>query len=111
MTGQCCTGGGPSARRLSGATASIVPGALLALLPKCPLCIAAWLTAVTGVGFPPAGVTWLREIIVVFWAGALAVTVRHVRSNWRAAGTLRGAGASACLHAGATGESHLYRPA
>ena len=47
MTAQCCTGGGPSrrlARRLSGAAASILPGAVLMLLPKCPLCLAAWLT-------------------------------------------------------------------
>jgi hypothetical protein len=78
--GACCTGG-PSARRLSGTAASIVPGALLALLPKCPLCIAAWLTAATGVGFPPAGVTWLREAIAVFWFAALALSLRHIRSN------------------------------
>ena len=81
ITGRCCAGGGASARRLSGTVASIVPGALLALLPKCPLCIAAWLTAVTGVGFPPAGVTWLRETIAVFWFAAVAVTLRHFRSS------------------------------
>ena len=34
----------PSARRLFGAAASVVPGVLLALFPKCPLCLAAWLT-------------------------------------------------------------------
>src|SRR5262245_19828774 len=29
-------------------TASILPGALLVLLPKCPLCLAAWLTLAIG---------------------------------------------------------------
>ena len=87
MMDQCCTGG-QSARRRTATAASILPGALLALLPKCPLCIAAWLTAVTGMGFAPTGVTRLREMIVVFWVAAVAVTLRHIRPNRRPAGVL-----------------------
>jgi hypothetical protein len=72
MTAHCC------ARRVSGVTASILPGALLVLLPKCPLCFAAWLTLATGVSFSEAGAVWLRGSIVVFWIVALASTIKYV---------------------------------
>jgi hypothetical protein len=68
MTRQCCVGGPASrrlARRLSRAAASILPGAALVLLPKCPLCLAAWLTVVTGIGFSETGVAWVRGLSVV----------------------------------------------
>jgi hypothetical protein len=72
MTGQCCGGGPASCRlarrlshRLGKAAASILPGAALVLLPKCPLCLAAWLTVATGVGFSAAGAAWVREIVVL----------------------------------------------
>jgi hypothetical protein len=76
MTGQCCTGEGRSrpARRLSGAVASVLPGAVLVLLPKCPLCLAAWLTvAMGGVAVSARLAEQLRSAIAVFWAVALAV--------------------------------------
>lgn len=60
-------------RRFSSAAASILPGALLILLPKCPLCLAAWLTAVTGLGFSAAGAAWARGIAVVFAVAAVAL--------------------------------------
>ena len=77
-TGRCCTGEGPSrplARRLSGAAASVLPGAVLVLLPKCPLCLAAWLTVATGIGISAAAVAWVRGLIVVFWVAAVALVV------------------------------------
>jgi hypothetical protein len=83
MTGQCCVSGPASRRlaRLSVATASILPGALLAFLPKCPLCVAAWLTAVTGVGVSATGAAWIRVMLVVFWVAVMALAatrmVRH----------------------------------
>ncbi|HEY2012485.1 MAG TPA: hypothetical protein VGH38_03240 [Bryobacteraceae bacterium] len=77
MTGQCCAGrlGGvsPTPRfALSRVAASILPGAMLVLLPKCPLCLAAWLTLATGVGFSAAGAAWVRGMLVVFWVAAVA---------------------------------------
>lgn len=75
MTGQCCTGGPASrrlARRLSTGAASVLPGAVLVLLPKCPLCLAAWLTVATGMGFPAAGATWVRGMLMVLWVAAVA---------------------------------------
>jgi hypothetical protein len=45
---------------------------MLVLLPKCPLCLAAWLTLATGVGFSATGAAWVRGMLVVFWVAAVA---------------------------------------
>ena len=76
MTGQCCRSGTAScrpARRLSKAAASLLPGALLVLLPKCPMCLAAWLAVVTGIGFTATGAAWLRGTLVVLSVAAVAI--------------------------------------
>lgn len=81
MTGLCCVGGLASrrlARRFRGAAASILPGAVLVLLPKCPLCLAAWLTVVTGFGFSAASAAWVRGMLVVFWISAVALVAAPV---------------------------------
>jgi hypothetical protein len=82
MTGQCCTGGTASSRpslsTTSKAAGTILPGALLALLPKCPLCIAAWLTAVSGVGFSATGAAWVRAMLVMSWIAAVAFAVARI---------------------------------
>jgi hypothetical protein len=84
MKRQCCTGG-PAwcrlARWLSKGAASVLPGALLIFLPKCPLCLAAWLTAVTGIGFTAAGAEWAKGIAVVSWIAAVALAVPAIRRH------------------------------
>lgn len=84
MTGQCCTGEGrsrPLARRLSGSVASMLPGAVLVLLPKCPLCLAAWLTVATGgIAISAASAERIRWIVAAFWAVSMLIAVgRMVR--------------------------------
>ncbi len=74
--GPCCPDEGAPrrfVRRLSGAVVSILPGAALTLLPKCPLCLAAWLTVATGVGVSAAAAARVREWIVVLWLAIAAV--------------------------------------
>ena len=83
MMGQCCTGGERPrhpARRLSGAVASLLPGAPLVLLPKCPLCLAGWLTVATGIGVSAAAAQYLEGLVVILCAAALAFSaVRMLR--------------------------------
>jgi hypothetical protein len=81
LTAQCCVGGPASRRpapRLFRAAASILPGAVLVLLPKCPLCLAAWLTVMTGVGFPAVGAACVRGMLVVFWVAAVALAAAPI---------------------------------
>ena len=66
MVGACCT------RRYSRVAASILPAAVLVLLPKCPLCLAAWLTVATGIGFSATGAAWARGMVVLCFVAAVA---------------------------------------
>jgi hypothetical protein len=88
MARQCCGGGRPSrrlARRLSLATST---GAAMLLLPKCPLCLAAWFTVVTGISFPASGTGWARGKIVMLCVTAVALAgASIVRRRVRARGT------------------------
>ncbi len=74
MTGGCCGGEGRPrllARRVKDAAAAVLPGAGLALLPKCPLCVAAWLTVATGVSVPSASIPWLKGGVMLAWVAVL----------------------------------------
>jgi hypothetical protein len=57
----------------------IIPGVMLALLPKCPLCLATWLSLVLGIGIsaPAASVlhAMLGTLCLLFCVICL---VRHI---------------------------------
>ena len=112
MTGRCCVGGPAPGRlaprlltnrgqtvALSGApgalakvTTSILSAAALVFLPKCPLCLAAWLTVATGVSFSAAGAVWATGLVVMFWIAAMvlaAVPMLRRRAFGRAPTFLR----------------------
>jgi hypothetical protein len=97
MTSLCCTGEGRwrlLARRLWGGAASIAPGAVLVLLPKCPLCLAAWLTIATGVGVSAAAAARVRELVVVLCVAAAAFAAAQIIRPriWRKRRSVKGYG-------------------
>jgi hypothetical protein len=71
----CCEGG---ARRRGGVAAPIVPGVTLVLLPKCPLCLAAWLGLVTGVGISAGAATYVCGAIIMLCVAGLALSIARV---------------------------------
>ena len=82
MTARCCKGETATRRLASG----IMPAALLVLLPKCPLCLAAWIAAATGVALPAFLAPWTKVMllaivaIVAVWNAFRGVT-RHPSSD------------------------------
>lgn len=78
--GRGCIG----SRRLPGAAVSLFPGAALALLPKCPACLAVWLSVATGIGITASAAAEIRDAIVIFWIAALALALSRIirRARW-----------------------------
>lgn len=73
-------------RRVPGALGWLAPVLTLVLLPKCPLCVAAWFTLLTGVALPPAAASGLRVTLIA--ASLIALVILAVRRARRAGPTL-----------------------
>ena len=76
----CCnaqTGRRPQRSWWHGASRCVGSGTLLVLLPKCPMCIAAYLTLWTGASVAMSVATHLRPMLeILFFASVLLLVVR-----------------------------------
>jgi len=62
-----------------GASRCVGSGTLLVLLPKCPLCIAAYLSAWTGASVAMSVATHLRPLLALFFAASVLLLVSSAR--------------------------------
>ena len=71
------------ARRLREIAGWIVPAAGLALIPKCPACLAAYVAIGTGVGLSESSATHLRMILLVTFGASLSYLGLRRVQEWR----------------------------
>ena len=80
MNAPCCNPGRATlARRCVDVAGYVVPASILALLPKCPVCVAAYVALATGLGISVTAASYLRTgVIMACVATLLVVVVRTV---------------------------------
>jgi hypothetical protein len=59
-------------RKVGQAVGWIVPGIVLAVMPKCPLCLAAYIALFTGIGISLAVAKFAWWLVVIICVGILA---------------------------------------
>ena len=84
-----CAHCGPDLRgpqKRIGIFAALVPGSLIVFLPKCPLCVAAYVATLTGVGVSVATISHVKFVLILLCAVSMLyllaqfyVLRRHVR--------------------------------
>jgi hypothetical protein len=77
-TNTCChsasisSRGKSTTRRMLVTTKWIAPSVILALLPKCPMCLAAYIALATGFGISMPVAAWIRTGLLLTCLSALA---------------------------------------
>jgi hypothetical protein len=77
------------ARRVARVAGAIIPGMLLAIMPKCPACFAAYATVLTGFGISFTTAAYLRTGAIFLCVAALVfvaftTAARLLRFNFKA---------------------------
>lgn len=85
----CCANSNPAPSHVSWARAArravswIVPGVMLAAMPKCPLCLAAYIALLTGFGISLAAASFAWWFIAIGCAAILVyLAATAVRGFW-----------------------------
>jgi hypothetical protein len=89
-TDRCCKNSrSPTfGRRRVDVFAWFIPGAILAILPKCPMCLAAYVAVWTGIGLSLSVATQLRALLLTLSVGLIlfmvAKNTHHIihKSGW-----------------------------
>lgn len=63
----------------------VLPGATLALLPKCPACVAAYIALATGLGVSFSTAAYIRASIVIVSVSVLVFLAVRRGIRWRVA--------------------------
>src|SRR5262245_52099831 len=97
MSTQCCTAAGTGEardapklptwrRRTSEAAGWIFPSVILALLPKCPACLAAYVALWTGLGLSLSTAAYLRWSLLILSTGILLYLILKRLSRFATSG-------------------------
>src|SRR5262249_60891217 len=73
---------GPIVRRSVDLAGWIVPGAILALIPKCPICLATYIALGTGLGLSMAAAANLRVLLVIVCMISLICVAARQMRRW-----------------------------
>jgi hypothetical protein len=72
-----------AAQRVGNSLCWLAPAAVLVLMPKCPLCLIAYVAAVSGIVLTVSASSFLQGFITIFCAGALTVLIwQKLRVRW-----------------------------
>jgi hypothetical protein len=68
----------------------LFPATLLVLMPKCPMCVAAYVALFTGVGVSVSTARWIRILMLAFCLSSMAyLALRYWRRRSKARGFAR----------------------
>ena len=84
MTTNCCVDGQPRRIATSKSLAICVPAIGLFVVPKCPLCLAAYIMLTTGVSISATQASWMRTALLgLFGVAFVMLLVVHFRRKRR----------------------------
>jgi hypothetical protein len=72
-----CRGPNSVGPRRAGVLGALVPASLLLFLPKCPLCVAAYVAAFTGIGVSVATISHVKFVLMLLCVVSLFYLLAH----------------------------------